>query len=71
MDKVAVRHIETRVGVERFLTTTRTKLLDGSYRPRLVRRVMIPKRGKLQLLEPIFEAEFLPVSYGFRPKRVS
>jgi RNA-directed DNA polymerase len=23
----------------------------------------------LHLLEPIFEAEFYPVSYGFRPKR--
>jgi RNA-directed DNA polymerase len=90
VDKVTVKHIETRIGVERFLTMTRATLLDGSYRPHPVRRVMIPKRGKpglfrplgvptvqdrvvqaalLQLLEPIFEAEFLTVSYGFRPKR--
>lgn len=90
VDKVTVKHIETRIGVERFLTTTRTILLDGSYRPQAVRRVMIPKRGRpglfrplgvptvqdrvvqaalLQLLEPIFEAMFLTVSYGFRPKR--
>jgi Reverse transcriptase (RNA-dependent DNA polymerase) len=90
VDKVTVKHIETRIGVERFLTKTRTALRNGSYRPQPVRRVMIPKRGKpglfrplgvptvqdrvvqaalLQLLEPIFEAEFLTVSYGFRPKR--
>ena len=86
VDKVTVKHIETRIGVERFLTKTRTALRNGSYRPQPVRRVMIPKRGKpglfrplgvptvqdrvvqaalLQLLEPIFEAEFLTVSYGF------
>jgi group II intron reverse transcriptase/maturase len=90
VDKGTVKHIETRIGVERFLTKTRTALRNGSYRPQPVRRVMIPKRGKpglfrplgvptvqdrvvqaalLQLLEPIFEAEFLTVSYGFRPKR--
>ena len=90
VDKVTVKHIETRIGVERFLTKTRTALRNRSYRPQLVRHVMIPKRGKpglfrplgvptvqdrvvqaalLQLLEPIFEAEFLTVSYGFRPKR--
>jgi RNA-directed DNA polymerase len=78
VDKVTVKHIETRIGVERFLTLTRATLLDGSYRPHPVRRVMIPKRGPglvqdrvvqaalLQLREPIFEAEFLTVSYGFR-----
>jgi hypothetical protein len=43
VDKVTVKHIETRIGVERFLTMMRATLLDGSYRPRPVRRVMIPK----------------------------
>ncbi|HEY5129924.1 MAG TPA: hypothetical protein VIJ35_22025 [Bradyrhizobium sp.] len=28
-------------------------LLDGSYRPRPVRRVMIPKRGKPGLFRPL------------------
>jgi len=90
VDRVTVHRIETRIGVEHFLTETRVMLRDGSYRPSPVRRVMIPKRGKpgqfrplgvptvrdrvvqaaiLHLLEPIFEAEFLPVSYGFRPGR--
>lgn len=90
VDRVTVKHIETRIGVTNFLTTTRAALRDRSYRPSPVRRVMIPKRGKpgqfrplgvptvrdrvvqaavLQLLEPIFEAEFLAVSYGFRPGR--
>jgi hypothetical protein len=50
---VTVKHIETRIGVECFLTKTRLVLLDGSYRPRPVRRVMIPKRGKPGLFRPL------------------
>lgn len=90
VDKVTVRRIEQRIGVERFLTDLREQLRNGSYHPSPVRRVKIPKRGKpgefrplgvptvadrvvqaavLHLLEPIFEAGFYPVSYGFRPKR--
>ena len=90
VDKVTVKQIEQRIGVERFLRELRQRLRDGSYHPSPVRRVMIPKRGKpgkfrplgvptvedrvvqaavLHLLEPIFEADFYPVSYGFRPKR--
>src|SRR5437660_4694374 len=53
VDKVTVKHIEARIGVERFLTKTRTMLLDGSYRPQPVRRVMIPKRGKPGLFRPL------------------
>lgn len=90
VDRVTVRQIEQRIGIERFLTGLREQLRNGSYQPSPVRRVMIPKRGKpgqfrplgvptvadrvvqaavLHLLEPIFEADFYPVSYGFRPKR--
>ncbi len=90
VDKVTVRRIEQRVGVDRFLADLRERLRSGRYAPSPVRRVMIPKRGKpgqfrplgvptvedrvvqaavLHLLEPIFEADFYPVSYGFRPKR--
>lgn len=90
VDRVTVKRIEQRVGIERFLSGLREQLRSGSYRPSPVRRVMIPKRGKrgqyrplgvptvadrvvqaavLHLLEPIFEAGFRPVSYGFRPKR--
>ncbi|GEM_PF-712663 len=90
VDKVTVRYIKERIGVERFLGELGQSLKSGLYRPSPVRRVMIPKSGKpgklrplgvptvrdrvvqaalLQLLEPVFEAEFYTVSYGFRPKR--
>ncbi|WP_217425579.1 group II intron reverse transcriptase/maturase, partial [Magnetospirillum sp. SS-4] len=89
-DRLTVRTIQDRIGVDHFLADTRRRLRTGAYQPTPVRRVMIPKRGKpgqfrplgvptvrdrlvqaavLQLLEPIFEAVFMPVSYGFRPRK--
>jgi RNA-directed DNA polymerase len=71
-------------GVDRMLRELRHDLLSGRYRPAPARRVEIPKPrgGKRPLgiptvrdrvaklvLEPIFEADFLSCSYGFRPKR--
>lgn len=89
VDKATVAWIETRVGVDWFLTQIRDLLKSGEFRPVEVRQVMIPKgsSGKLRklgiptvadrvvqaslkaVLEPIFEADFLPCSYGFRPNR--
>src|SRR3954471_14431796 len=77
-------------GVGEFLDDLAERLRVGTYRPRPLRRVQIPKPGKpgqlkplgipcvadravmaaaKTVLEPIFEADFLPSSYGFRPGR--
>ena len=76
--------------VQAFLEGLAEALRAGSYRPKPLRRVHIPKPGKKGetrplgiptvtdrvvmaaakiVLEPIFEADFSPVSFGFRPKR--
>jgi group II intron reverse transcriptase/maturase len=86
-DGQTIKAIE-QSGVDGFLVTLTTELRAGTYRPRPVRRVRIPKpdgrervlgipavrdrvvqaAAKL-VLEPVFEADFRPSSYGFRPKR--
>jgi len=84
------------ITVERFakdsqsrLLAVREHLMRGTYQPKPVRRVWIPKAGSPQkrplgiptvadrvvqgalrmVVEPIFEREFAPHSYGFRPGR--
>jgi RNA-directed DNA polymerase len=88
VDGVTIDDI-VRSGVGDFLDELAVKLRAGSYRPRPLRRVHIPKPGRpgqlrplgipcvadrvvmaaaKAVLEPIFEADFLPTSYGFRPR---
>lgn len=89
IDRATVAWIESRIGVEAFLSHIRNMLKSGGFQPVEVRQVMIPKgvSGKLRklgvptvadrvvqaslkaVLEPIFEADFQPSSYGFRPNR--
>lgn len=92
VDGVSIAVIEAG-GVESvraFLDGLAAELRAGTYRPKPLRRVNIPKPGKPGetrplgiptiadrvvmtaakiVLEPIFEADFRPVSFGFRPKR--
>ena len=87
VDGVSIDDV-VRSGVGEFLEGLAERLRTGSYRPRPLRRVYIPKPGRpgqtrplgipcvadrvvmaaaKAVLEPIFEADFLPTSYGFRP----
>ncbi len=89
VDGITIADVE-RSGVGDFLDELAAKLRAGTYRPRPLRRVHIPKPGRPGqlrplgipcvadrvvmaaakiVLEPIFEADFLPTSYGFRPRR--
>ena len=87
VDGQTIKAIE-QSDIEEFLTTLATELRTGTYRPRPVRRVRIPKADGRErvlgipavrdrvvqaaaklVLEPVFEADFRPSSYGFRPKR--
>jgi RNA-directed DNA polymerase len=92
VDGVSIASIEAE-GVESvraFLDGLAAALRAGTYRPKPLRRVNIPKPGKVGetrplgipsiadrvvmaaakiVLEPIFEVDFSPVSFGFRPKR--
>ena len=92
VDGVTIASIEVGgvVEVRAYLDVLADELRAGTYRPRPLRRVHIPKPGKAGqtrplgiptvrdrvvmaaakiVLEPIFEADFRPVSFGFRPKR--
>jgi len=87
IDGQTIQSIE-ETGEEAFLDQLQRELKEGSYRPKPVQRVYIPKPDGRQrplglptirdkvvqgatkiVLEPIFEADFLPCSFGFRPKK--
>ncbi len=88
VDGVSIDDV-VRLGVGDFLDELAKRLRAGTYRPRPLRRVHIPKPGRPGqtrplgiptvadrvvmaaakiVLEPIYEADFLPTSYGFRPR---
>ena len=88
VDKITFGMIE-KSGVTQFLTDIRNDLLNKTYRPQAIRRVMIDKAGSKEkrplgiptirdrvvqmavkmMIEPLFEADFIETSYGFRPKK--
>jgi len=89
VDGVSVGDVED-AGVSEFLAGLAGALEAGTYRPKPLRRVWIPKPGREGeqrplgiptvadrvvmtaakiVLEPVFEADFLPCSHGFRPRR--
>jgi len=75
IDGVTIEEIET-YGITAYLMEIQKDLKEGVYRPKAVRRVFIPTlRDRIVqaacriVIEPVFEANFLPNSYGFRPKR--
>ncbi len=88
VDKITFGMIE-KSGLTQFLTDIRNDLLNKTYRPQAIRRVMIDKSGSKEkrplgiptigdrvvqmavkmMIEPMFEADFIEISYGFRPKK--
>jgi RNA-directed DNA polymerase len=90
VDGITVGQIIRGKGMEAFVHRLRDELRSKTFRPKPVRRVLIPKPGQpgkfrplgiptvddrvvqaamKNILEPVFEADFYPVSYGFRPGR--
>jgi len=92
VDGVTIADVEAggAESVRVFLDALAAALRTGTYRPKPLRRVNIPKPGKSGesrplgiptvadrvvmtaakiVLEPIFESDFRPLSFGFRPKR--
>ncbi len=86
VDKITINKFEAQQ--VKYLKELENELKAGTYKPKAVKRVNIPKgQGKMRslgmptvkdriaqqavkmVLEPIFEKEFLDMSYGFRPKK--
>lgn len=84
VDKVTVEQLQAHMWQHR--DTIKGQLQNGTYQPKPVRRVEIPKpegrirllgiptvtdrliqQALLQVMTPIFDPEFSPQSYGFRP----
>ena len=89
IDKVSITDISSGgpESIQAFIDALSEELRTGTYRPKPLRRVHIPKPGRpgetrplgipcvrdrvvmaaaKLVLEPIFEADFSPVSFGFR-----
>ncbi len=86
VDKITINKFESQK--VKYLKELEDELKTGTYQPKAVKRVYIPKgQGKMRplgipsvkdriaqqavkmVIEPIFEKEFLNMSYGFRPNK--
>jgi len=86
IDGITIGFLDSPERTEALIQEIQQELKEGTYRPKPVKRVDIPKpNGKLRplgiptvkdrvvqmavllILEPIFEADFLDCSHGFRP----
>jgi len=85
IDSFTCHRVERELGPEQFLCELRAELKEGRFRPTPVRERQIPKRDgnkrrlgiptvkdrvvQMALMEPLFESDFYPSSYGYRPGR--
>ena len=88
IDGITIESLDSPKKIEHLILELHQELKEGTYKPKPVKRVYIPKaNGKqrplgiptvkdriaqmavLLIIEPIFEADFLECSNGFRPKR--
>src|SRR5215203_4918349 len=68
IDRQTIADVE-QYGVSRLLDELAADLREGRWRPIPAVRDRVVGAAVKLVIEPVFEADFLPCSFGFRPKR--